>query len=233
MTAKNPAFDKLYKILKLEADTGYRDKAMIGGLTQFAARWQQEAGDSPEAKQIADILRTYSALKPVDPRRLAISQIVHLLGMGHSPIKPDPAAAASAKSIEPTAELMPDKTAVVDAAPALAAVAPLTPFAAKPIEKVEVPPTAPRPQPAPPAPTPPVPAPPTQASRPLPEARDEQGNPIGLASPVTVISGIGPAYAEKLERMGVKTIRDLLYLFPRRYDDFSNLKPISRLQFGD
>ncbi len=48
-----------------------------------------------------------------------------------------------------------------------------------------------------------------------------------------MISGIGPAIAEKLERLGVKTIRDLLYLFPRRYDDFSNLKPINRLQYGD
>ncbi len=71
--------------------------------------------------------------------------------------------------------------------------------------------------------------------RPLPEARDEHGTPggIGLESPVTVISGIGPAIAEKLERLGVKTIRDLLYLFPRRYDDFSNLRPINRLQYGD
>ncbi len=50
MTSKNPAFDKLYKILKLEADTGYRDKAMIGGLSQFAARWQQEAGDGDDVK---------------------------------------------------------------------------------------------------------------------------------------------------------------------------------------
>ncbi len=235
MTAKNPAFDKLYKILKLEADTGYRDKAMIGGLTQFAARWQQEAGDSPAAKQVADILRTYSALKPVDPRRLAIHQIVQLLGMGHSPIKPDPTAAASAlvamsaqvavsaQPIEPAAEVKSEKVETVEAPRAPAVTTPLAPIAAtthaKPIEKVEVPPVATRPQP--------VPRPP------LPEALDEQGNPIGLASPVTVISGIGPSYAEKLERLGVKTIRDLLYFIPRRYDDFSNLKPISRLQFGD
>ena len=58
MTARNPAFDKLYKILKLEADTGYRDKAMIGGLSQFATRWQQEAGDSDDVNKIVAILRT-------------------------------------------------------------------------------------------------------------------------------------------------------------------------------
>ena len=43
MTPQPPAFEKLIKILKLEADTGYHDRAMIGGLTQFAAAWQEEA----------------------------------------------------------------------------------------------------------------------------------------------------------------------------------------------
>jgi ATP-dependent DNA helicase RecG len=31
----------------------------------------------------------------------------------------------------------------------------------------------------------------------------------------------------------MKTIRDVLYFFPRRYDDFSNLKPINRLEYGE
>ena len=31
----------------------------------------------------------------------------------------------------------------------------------------------------------------------------------------------------------MKTIGDLVYLLPRRYDDFSNLKPINRLQYGE
>src|SRR5512135_3052388 len=99
MTVKNPAFDKLYKILKLEADTGYRDKAMIGGLSQFAARWQQEAGDGEDMKKIADILRTYSQLNPVDPRRMAINQIVQLMGLPTNAIKP------TAPPIEPAPEL--------------------------------------------------------------------------------------------------------------------------------
>ena len=99
MTSKNPAFDKLYKILKLEADTGYRDKAMIGGLSQFAVRWQQEAGDGEDVQKIADILRTYSQLNPVDPRRMAINQIVQLMGLPANAIKP------SGPPIEPVPEL--------------------------------------------------------------------------------------------------------------------------------
>jgi ATP-dependent DNA helicase RecG len=222
MTAKNPAFDKLYKILKLEADTGYRDKAMIGGLSQFAARWQQEAGDGADVQQIADILRTYSQLNPVDPRRMAITQVVQLMGLPVSGVKPTPA------PIEPPAEAKIDlkPVAAVEPPPDQSAAVP-TPIESAPpprpgaaIESASVPVVEQKPVEKP-------------KPKPLPEARDEHGNRIGLESPVTVISGIGPAIAEKLERLGVKTIRDLLYLFPRRYDDYSNLRPINRLRYGD
>jgi ATP-dependent DNA helicase RecG len=230
MTSKNPAFDKLYKILKLEADTGYRDKAMIGGLSQFAARWQQEAGDGADVKKIADILRTYSQLSPVDPRRMAINQIVQLMGLPVSGVK------ATAPPIEPPAEqkIEPKPPAAVEPPPEPSAVRP-TPIASAPPPRPSVtivappPPSAQAPS-APIAEQKPIERPKPQ---PLPEARDERGNRIGLESSVTVISGIGPAIAEKLERLGVKTIRDLLYLFPRRYDDYSNLRPINRLQYGD
>jgi ATP-dependent DNA helicase RecG len=54
----------------------------------------------------------------------------------------------------------------------------------------------------------------------------------GLDSPVTVLLGIGPSHAKRFERLGVETIRDLLYLFPRRYNDFSSLKTINQLEYG-
>src|SRR5512136_177309 len=114
MTSKNPAFDKLYKILKLEADTGYRDKAMIGGLSQFAARWQQEAGDGDDVKKISDILRGYSPLNPVDPRRVAINQIVQLMGLPVSAIKPTAAPPAEPM---PEPKIEPQAPAVVETPP--------------------------------------------------------------------------------------------------------------------
>ncbi|NIO68408.1 MAG: DNA helicase RecG, partial [Anaerolineae bacterium] len=55
----------------------------------------------------------------------------------------------------------------------------------------------------------------------------------GLDSPVTVLPGISDGYAKRLKRLGVTTIRDLLYLFPRRYDDYRSLKTISQLQYGE
>jgi len=54
-----------------------------------------------------------------------------------------------------------------------------------------------------------------------------------LDSPVTSLRGVSIAYAKKLQRLGVTTINDLLYLFPRQYDDFSALKTISHLMYGE
>lgn len=56
---------------------------------------------------------------------------------------------------------------------------------------------------------------------------------LGLSAPLTVISGIGPKHAQNLRALGLKTLGDLLYHFPRRYDDYSKLKPINRLEYGD
>ena len=39
----------------------------------------------------------------------------------------------------------------------------------------------------------------------------------------------GPAIIKKLEKLKIKTVRDLLYHFPSRYDDFSNFTPISEI----
>ncbi len=55
----------------------------------------------------------------------------------------------------------------------------------------------------------------------------------GLDAPLTVVSGIGPANAQKLESLGLKTLGDLIYYFPRRYDDYSQLKMISHLHYGE
>lgn len=68
--------------------------------------------------------------------------------------------------------------------------------------------------------------PPQEAKRPEPPALD-------LKAPVSTMRGVGPAQAHRLERVGVRTVEDLLYLFPRRYDDFSQLKTINQLRYGE
>ncbi len=55
----------------------------------------------------------------------------------------------------------------------------------------------------------------------------------GLDSPVTVVKGVAASSASKLARLGVKTIRDLIYFFPRRHLDYDQRKPIADLEVGE
>jgi ATP-dependent DNA helicase RecG len=67
-----------------------------------------------------------------------------------------------------------------------------------------------------------------------PPARSASNGPgTGLNAPLTVVQGIGAKHAETLAGLGLQTLEDLLYYFPRRYDDYSQLKPISRLFYGE
>lgn len=53
-----------------------------------------------------------------------------------------------------------------------------------------------------------------------------------LSSPVQDVKGIGPAVAAKFAQLGIKTVHDLLFYFPRRYDDYSEVQQIKSLQPG-
>ncbi len=54
-----------------------------------------------------------------------------------------------------------------------------------------------------------------------------------LDLPIAVIKGMGPAMAGKFTKLGVKTVRDLLYYFPNRHLDYSQIKTVSQLTEGD
>lgn len=51
--------------------------------------------------------------------------------------------------------------------------------------------------------------------------------------PVAALRGVGARISEKLERLGVQTVGDLLCLLPRRYEDRTQLRPIGSLRPGD
>lgn len=51
-----------------------------------------------------------------------------------------------------------------------------------------------------------------------------------LQTPVQFLPGVGPQRAKPLERMGLKTARDLLFHFPRSYQDMSELRAIDQLR---
>ena len=52
-------------------------------------------------------------------------------------------------------------------------------------------------------------------------------------TPVQYIKGVGPARSKLLERLSIKTLEDLLFYFPWRYEDRKNLKKINELIVGN
>ncbi|MEM7430391.1 MAG: ATP-dependent DNA helicase RecG [Pseudomonadota bacterium] len=57
-------------------------------------------------------------------------------------------------------------------------------------------------------------------------------NAPNLSSPLTVLTGVGPALAEKLERLRLFQVEDLLFLLPLRYEDRTQLVPLAALIAG-
>ena len=50
---------------------------------------------------------------------------------------------------------------------------------------------------------------------------------------IQFLKGVGPARKKIFERLGVLTIEDLLYFFPRRYEDRRNITPIAKTKLGE
>ena len=77
----------------------------------------------------------------------------------------------------------------------------------------------------------PRPAPPSRSDS-VPGAKTSQ-TPAALNAELTVLQGVGPRHAETLASLGMNNLGDMLYYFPRRYEDYSQLKPIKSLFYGN
>lgn len=53
-----------------------------------------------------------------------------------------------------------------------------------------------------------------------------------LTLPIEKLRNVGPRNISKLNRLGIKTIRDLLWHFPARYEDYSQVMPIANIEPG-
>ncbi len=60
---------------------------------------------------------------------------------------------------------------------------------------------------------------------------DSRGS--ALARPVGALRGVGPRLAERLSRLGVERIADLLCLLPLRYEDRTRIRPLGGLMPGE
>jgi ATP-dependent DNA helicase RecG len=206
------ALETLDKIITQERRLGYRNKAVIGGLDRFASTWEQQAlaqAQTPDEKQfVADIvtrLTNYPAVEDRQERAQIVQDILDRLDEFQRG-RPEPFDFTQDKQSrrEEVAEGL-EREARVEKGPVLSEVeGPV-------LSEAE--------------------GPPKPSARPEPSRRERTGP--GLDSPVTVLPGISEGYTKRLNRLGVTTIRDLLYLFPRRYDDYRSLKTINQLHYGE
>ena len=55
---------------------------------------------------------------------------------------------------------------------------------------------------------------------------------MDLTTPIEKIPRIGPVYQTRLKKLGIKKVEDLFYHFPYRYEDFSEIIPVSKVSLG-
>ena len=56
------------------------------------------------------------------------------------------------------------------------------------------------------------------------------GGTLDVGSPLTRLPGIGAAAAERWSKLGVETAGDAVFFFPRRFNDFTDMRKIAELQ---
>ncbi len=211
-----PAFTRLGRILELEEKQNYRNRAVIGGMGAMSERWAQDAlaEEIHEAhvEAIVALMIAYEATNADRPALIAALQ-----------------QALSEDFVPP----VPAEVALDDADEATNAGATASPEPAHPEFEDEwqelvdedgmVYETGLRPPE------------PTHIAR--ERVRRQQPRVTrraqDLQGPVTLISGVGPATAEQLVRLGVNRVIDLLWHLPARHEDYSQLRTIAQLEPGE
>ncbi len=67
------------------------------------------------------------------------------------------------------------------------------------------------------------------------EAGMTQGHTVMtlLTADVTAVPGVGPSVAARLHALGIRTVRDLLFYYPREHRDYSKLEKIASIPFNE
>ncbi len=56
---------------------------------------------------------------------------------------------------------------------------------------------------------------------------------LTLTTPVQFVPRVGPVMAKRLEKLGIRTVENLLWYVPFRYNDYSLISPINTVQAGE
>jgi len=56
---------------------------------------------------------------------------------------------------------------------------------------------------------------------------------LNLLTPIEKVKGIGPSFLSRMKKIGIKNIKDLIFYFPSRYEDFSRIISISEIKINE
>ncbi|HEX6542549.1 MAG TPA: DEAD/DEAH box helicase, partial [Ktedonobacterales bacterium] len=222
-------------ILAFEQRNGHQDNVVKpGGIEAFIERWTTQmraardrgeiaappAGASGRLPEVAilHLLTGYRALDPMQ-RAAKIRASLALLDAFNTPGTPrSPDAAPQTRSAAPGSRSAREAPRFGQPAPGRSTTHPSTPA---PDESWPL---------AKPLPKPPVlPAQRPRFAEPPREPRPEDEYLIQAA--VTAVPGVGATQEARLARLGIQTVRDLLFAFPREHHDYSKLQKIAQLPF--
>lgn len=200
-----PSLDKLRKFFRLEHENGYSNSAIIGGLAKMLDFWEGEArADGIQEEVIQAVVQRLRSYDGLSPQSRADALKGLWKRIGET---------------YPEARQKPQQ---------------------KPRPQPQSqPPIQPPPDSRNPEPTRQPPSIPAGGYKSRPPRSESvagartSATPAALDAKLTVLQGVGPRHAETLARLGMHTLGDMLYYFPRRYDDYSQLKPIKNLFYGE
>jgi ATP-dependent DNA helicase RecG len=221
-----PSLEKLRKFFRLEHENKYQNTAIIGGLAKMLDYWEGEAradGITEEVIQaVVSRLRSYEKISP-DGRAESLKGLWKRISdtypeAGQKPKQAQP------QQTQPRPQQQPQQPR------------PQQQRQQTPPPSQEAKPEGQQSQQSRPAPQQQQQQKPRQNPPPRSEAvagAKHSQTPAALSAALTVLQGVGPRNAESLEKLGLQTLGDMLYYFPRRYEDYSQLKPIQSLMYND
>jgi ATP-dependent DNA helicase RecG len=231
-----PSLEKLRKFFRLEHENGYNNTAIIGGLVKILDFWESEARaegvEEAVVQAVTQRLKGYEALTP-QGRADSLKGLWKRLGETYPEATQKPQVQPRPQQRPRLQQQQPQPRPQ-----------PASPPAGETGERVQdempkwlEPETKSMPQQA----SPPVGGTgggsrPQQRAPAQGQGRSESApggktsaTPAALNASLTVLQGVGPRQAQTLAQLGMFTLGDMLYYFPRRYEDYSQLKPIKNL----
>ena len=252
--------ERARKVLQHEQRTNHQDRAIKpGGLEAFTVRWYEEAStfcksagqDIGPIHRFAEHLEGYRQQDPMQRAaslRAALAILNELDESGnHTPgspaaTTPGQIARSSTQAAQPgkqTPMQLESKNSATPSVPVETRISKPHPATNKPVEDATNPSStingnkkfekegtgkkaAPRES--------------AQEANPIPlEAGMSHGHTALtlLNADITAVPGVGPSAATRLHTLGIRTVRDLLFYFPREHRDYSKLEKIANVPFNE